>query len=472
MKKFNNYMRVLAALAVPAMVMTGCSDDDEPGGGSDGGGSEGSGGKYVLATTVEGSNGTTYVLVTAESLDEGSVTVVDNGLKNDGATQWVFHGTDYLYGLTYNQGNQGTTRSYVLGSNGAVKARDLEYNVSRFSSYGMYENYIISMATADGPVSQADANGYLPKTLTVTWLDVNAESKRENDTSTGVYSLENFVNNTGEYVTLAGVEPCGGRIFCGVVPMGLSQYGSAVDNGRYIRPECAHLVATADGGSGGGAYKRGELSGTQYPDECWVAIYENENMTNPILAHTDKISAPAGRFRSQYYQSVWATDDGDVYVFSPSYAKTMTDPVQQTSLAAGVCRIPAGSSQFDSYYCDLEAQSDGYSFMRCWYISGNYFLLQMYDQKLAPNLRSLSATHLAVFDAANKKLTYVSGLPSDVSSIGKTVYSRNGSVYIPVNSESGTPAIYRINPATAQAVKGLTVDATEVTGFGYMEPVK
>lgn len=29
---------------------------------------------------------------------------------NDGATQWVFYKDQYLYGLTYNQGNAGTTR--------------------------------------------------------------------------------------------------------------------------------------------------------------------------------------------------------------------------------------------------------------------------------------------------------------------------------------------------------------------------
>ncbi|TGG39388.1 DUF4374 domain-containing protein [Duncaniella freteri] len=56
--------------------------------------------------------------------------------------------------------------------------------------------------------------------------------------------------------------------------------------------------------------------------------------------------------------------------------------------------------------------------------------------------------------------------------IGKTVYAKNGNVYIPINITDGTLAIYKINTATAQAVKGLTIDATDITGFGYMQPTK
>ena len=130
---------VLAALAVP-MALTSCSDSDEP---NTGGVNEGNG-KYVFATTVQGSNATSYVLLTGESLDEGTLSPVNNGLLNDGATQWVFH-KNYLYALTYNQGNAGTTRSYILDTDGEMKARGTEYRISRFSSYGAYDNDILPM---------------------------------------------------------------------------------------------------------------------------------------------------------------------------------------------------------------------------------------------------------------------------------------------------------------------------------------
>ncbi len=467
MKKIT-LLRAFAALSFPAVVLSGCSENDEPGGGTQPGGTNA--GKFVIAATVTDSKGTTNLLFTAESLDEGHIALGNNnGLLNDGASQWVFHPDNYLYALTYNQGNAGTTRSYILDKEGYIRARDMEYKISRFTSYGICGDQIISTSTGDGPVSQADGNGYLPKTLLATYIDVKSETSRQNDTSTGIYSLENYLGN-GEYVTLAGLEKRGSDIFCGIAPMGLSQYGAAVGNGKWIRPGYEHLVKTADGGSNSSSYKKGELQWTQYPDECWVAVYKDNNLAHPAFAKTDRISYPCGRFKSQYYQTIWADDKGDIYVFSPSYAKTMTDPKQQTSLPAGVCRIPAGSTQFDSYYCDIETLSGGRSFMRCWPAGGSRFLMLMYDRPLTE--QGFVATDLAIFDAGNKKLTFVKGLPSDISSIGKTVYVQNGSIYIPINVTGGNPAIYKINSATGQAAKGLTIDATDITGFGYMDTVK
>ena len=467
MTRKDTMCRLLAATFIPAIALCGCSEDNNP---TDSGNYNNGEGKFVFATTITGSNGTAYDLITGESLESGNLTTVNNGLLNPGATQWVFY-KNYLYALTYNQGNAGTTRSYILGDNGEMKARDIEYRISRFSSYGTYGDYIITMSTGDGPSTLADKQGYLPKTLLLTYLDVANQTARGNDTSTGAYSMENFLGN-GEYVTLAGAEQCGSKLFCGAVPMGLSQYGSAYENGKWIRPGFEHLVHTEDGGTNSGAYKAGELVGTQYPDECWVAIYDNENMTNPTLAKTDKISYPCGRFKSQYYQTVWAADNGDIYVFSSSYAKTMTDPGQKTKLPAGVCRIPAGSTSFDDYYCNIEAQTPGgnRSFMRCWHAGGNRFLLIMYDRALTE--KDPVATELAVFDADSKKLTYVTGLPSNVSSLGKTVFVQNGNVYIPVNVENEEPAIYAINTSTAKAQKGVSIKANDITGFGYLTPAK
>lgn len=123
--------------------------------------------------------------------------------------------------------------------------------------------------------------------------------------------------------------------------MGLSKYGVKAEGGKYVKyPE---LVKTESGGSGSGAYEKGELQWTQYPNEAWVAIYANEKFENPKLIKTDKISYACGRNRSQYYQTIWTADNGDVYVFSPSYAKTMTAEVQKTTLPAGVVRIKANA---------------------------------------------------------------------------------------------------------------------------------
>ncbi|WP_294634134.1 DUF4374 domain-containing protein [uncultured Bacteroides sp.] len=465
MKK--NYLNKISFAALMAVALTACSDDngvpEVPVTGTDS--------SFVLATSVKDGEQTANVLLTSQSLEEGSVSVRNNGLVNDGATEWVFYKDRYLYALTYNQGNAGTTRSYVMGEDGQVHPRSAEYKVSRFTSFGQYGKYILSVSTGDGLAEYADADGNLPKMLLLTYLDVEAETAKASDSRGNKDALmaENFLGN-GEYVTLSGFEEANGKLYSGIVGMGLSPYGSAIDGGKYIREGYEDLVKTESGGTGSGSYKKGELLGTQYPDECWVAIFDNETLGGRKLIKTDKISYPCGRFRSQYYQCVWAADNGDVYVFSPSYAKTLTDKRQQTKLNAGVVRIKAGATEFDpNYYYDLEAQSGGVSFLRCWHAGGNYFLLRMYDRSFTQSGTPV-ANRLAVFNGDNGKLTFVSGLPEadQISDFGKMPYVADGHIYMPVATSDGYPAIYKINPATATATKGLTMEVNTATAVGRL----
>lgn len=465
MKK-NFFLAGLFATAMTGLALTSCTDTEVP----DGGNNNETKGDFVVAASVTASGNTTNVLLTSKTLDEGSVSTVNNGLVNDGASQWVFYKDQYLYGLTYNQGNAGTTRSYIMNSANEVQARSGEFAVKRFTTYGIYDKYIITASTGDGPTEYADDKQYLPKMFLLSYLDVAAETFKTNDTKVKAYMSENFLGN-GEFVTLAGILEHNKKIYSAAVPMGLSQYGAAVDGGKYILPGNETLVKTEDGGSNSSAYKKGELQWTQYPNECWVAIFDDAAMTTKKLIKTDKISYACGRFKSQYYQTIWEADNGDIYVFSPSYAKTMSDVRQRTTLPAGVVRIPDGQEDFDSYYCDLEEQSGGKSFLRCWHIADDYFLLLMYDRPLTET--GFEAKELAVFKAGSKKLTYVTGLPSAdlISGFGNTPYTENGYAYMAVTTTDGHPAVYKIDLSSATATKGVTVEATQITGIGKLSPL-
>ncbi len=460
---------VFVAIAA-AFALSSCSDSDEPTPEPNpGGGSAADISGYVVASSVTASGNTTNVLLTSQTLDEGSISTVNNGLVNDGATQWVFYKDKYLYGLTYNQGNAGTTRSFVLDSNGQLKARSGEFAVKRFTTFGIYDKYILTFSTGDGPTEWKDENGYVPQSFLVSYLDVAAEEFTTNDTKNQVYLLENFLGN-GEYVTLAGILERDSKLYTVAVPMWLSQYGVKDGDGKWILPGNEDLVKTESGGSGSGAYEKDELQWTQYPNECWVAIFDDATLTGKKLIKTDKISYACGRNKSQYYQMMWMADNGDIYVFSPSYAKTMKDVRQQTTLPAGVVRIKNGTTEFDdSYYVNIEEQSGGKSFLRSWHISGNYFLLLMYDRPLTES--GFTANQMAVFDAAAGKLIYVSGLPSAdiLSGYGNAPYMENGKAYIAVTTTEGYPAIYNIDPITAVATKGVTVQATQISGVGKLK---
>ena len=128
---------------------------------------------YVIASQGTFSNTTTNALLTAETLASGTLGM-EQGLVNDGASYWVFWGDKYLYGLTYNQGNAGTTRSYVMNADYTLSARSAEYAVRRFTTVGTYDKYVMTTSTGDGPTEWADENGYLPKSILVSLLDVEA----------------------------------------------------------------------------------------------------------------------------------------------------------------------------------------------------------------------------------------------------------------------------------------------------------
>lgn len=468
MKK-NHLLTGLFVATVAGMALTACSDDESNGGS---GSSNVTIGNYVIAATVTSSSTDTYVLLTAESLDEGEITTVGNGLVNEGATYWVFYGNRYLYALNYNQGEAGTTQSFIMNTAGALEKRSQEYYVNRFTTYGFYDNYIMATSTGDGPSDMKDENGYLPQSFLISYLDVDNQTYTSNSvTQTTPFLSENFLGN-GEYVTLAGLEQVGSKLYAAAVPMGLSQYGCMQKNEdgsyKWVLPGNEDLIKTESGGSGSGAYDKDELQWTQYPDECWIAVFKDRTLTEYSLIKTDKISYACGRNRSQYYQMNWLADDGYVYVFSPSYAKTMSDSRQQTTLPAGVVRVNTQTEQFDdAYYYNLEEKADGASFLRSWYIGGEYFLLLMYDKAITASDKV--ANRLAVFNTSTGNLSYVSGLPSNVSGFGNTPYMENGNAYVAVTTTSGYPTIYKVEPSSATATQGLVIRATSLNGVGRLE---
>ena len=427
-------------------------------------------GTFVIPADITASgNAASHVLLTTANLSSGTLSPRDNGLLFDGGFEYIFFQNKYLCTLQYNQANAGTTRSYIL-RNGQLEKRDKGFEVRRFTTYGTWNDELMTVSTGDGNKDAADANGYLPKTFLVSYLNIPAETERNNDTKQPQFLSENFLGN-GEYVTLSGLLQREGKLYAAASPMGLSQYGSAVDGGKYIRNGYADLVKKENGGRQSSAYKKGELQWTQYPDECWIAIFDNNAFEGRKLIKTDKISYACGRFKSQYFQMIWNDADGDLYVFSPSFAKTMTDKRQQTSLPAGVVRVKKGEADFDkNYYFNLETLTGGRAFQRTFPVGGDNFLFYLYNKGYGQLTNQDLANELGVFSAKSGKFVSVTGLPADVVSLGNRPYAENGVAYVPVMTKTGKPAIYQINLSTGVATRGVEVDATHLNAVGRLLP--
>ena len=338
----------LAAALCVGGALTSCSDDDTTSGGGNGNGGTTTPGtsKYVIAAKADEG---TY-LVTSESLDEGSVTVLGNGTEAIGASYWIFYGQQYLFGLQYNDGNAGTGTSYALNAATGKVKEAREYTFNRITTYGTWGDNVITCSTNDGS-QEKDAQGNFAKYLQFNYLNVHS-----GNTTTGKRIAENFLGN-GEIVSFAGFVEANGKLYTSVVPMGMSHYGV---NTFPEKVTDQALIATSDGGSGSGQYTAGQIPSTQYPDNAFIAIYSGDSFDEtPVIVKTDKIGFASGRKKSQYYQTIWAADNGDLYVFSPGYGRTATSSADLKKvtgqLPSGVVRIKAGETQFDAnYYYNLE----------------------------------------------------------------------------------------------------------------------
>lgn len=422
--------------------------------------------KYVIAATT----GDATYLITSESLDAGTVTSVGNGTETIGGSYWVFYGTDYLFSLKYNDGEAGTGASYILDQATGKPTEHNSYTFNRITTYGIWGNNVITASTNDGS-KETDGEHYAK------YLQFNYLNATNGTTTTGTQIAENFLGN-GEFVSFAGFVEANNKLYTSVIPMGMSHYGVNTFPDKITD---ADLVAKSDGGTGSGSYTAGQIPATQYPDKAFIAIYNGNSFNEtPTIVETDKIGFACGRFRSQYYQTIWAADNGDLYVFSPGYGRTATsssDLKKVTgTLPSGVMRIKAGETTFDSnYYYNLEELGNKKPMFRCWHITQDYFLLQMYTDGVAGMMNGKNAvvTELAIFKAEDGKLTTVSsGLPnqSSITSLG-TPFCTNGMAYIPVVINDGNyPALYKIDPATAIATKGISIIADEVAAVGLLSP--
>lgn len=452
-----------AALLLGGAALTSCSKHETttpPPGSGDGSATAES--AYVVIATV----GDASYLLTAESLDAGTVSARGNGTEVIGGTYWVFKEMNYLFALVYNKGGAGTGASYYLDASGRPTEK-YTYEFNRITTYGTWGDRVVTVSTGDSRTT--DAAGNIAQALLFNYLDEATGGQ-----SSGSVLAENFLGN-GEKVTFAGMVEANDRLYTSVVPMGMSRYGIAAWPEAVTDPE---LIAAADGGSGSGSYVAGTIPSTQYPDRAWVAIYDGDSFDRtPHIASTDRIGYACGRMRSQYYQTIWAADNGDVYLFSPGYGRTATSSADLKRVTgtkpSGVVRIRAGETEFDpDYYVNFEQIGTRHPLYRCWHISDDYFLLQLYSDGVEGMMSGTSAVtnELAVFKAGEQRLTPVTGLPDDLAGFGGEPFGEAGAVYVAVTVSGGDyPALYRIDAATGQATKGLTIDAAEaVAGVGKL----
>ena len=450
----NNFSKCAFAALTLAASLTACSSDNDPVIDNNNGSDITS--AYIFTGT--NSEGTANYIADVASLDEGETSIVGNGLETFTGTEWFTYKDKYLFRLQYNQGNNGGTSAYFLNSLGQIEQTDYTFDIQRFTTYGIYGDYVITAAAAAS--STLDDQGNAAYGISVTYLDAEKGTTANRD----MIMAENFLG-TGEYATLSGIVEANGKLYSAVIPLGLSAYGSAAENGKWVKAGNEDLLAVAENGAR-------TLNTTQYPDSSFVVIYDNEKMENPTIIRTDKMSYACGRMRSQFYQCIWPAANGDIYVFSPNWSRQQTDARLRSDHKSKVMRIKAGAKEFDETYgaVDIETLAGGLPLFRCWNMSEDYFLCQFYGAGM--NTMGTGANVLGIYQGSTKKLTLIQGLPATdvITAFSKRPYTDdNGLTYITVQTNDGSkPAVYSINPATATAKKGLEIECGQINYAGKL----
>ena len=449
----NNFNKCALAALTLVVSLTACSSDSDA---VIDGNENNISSAYIFTGT--NSEGTANYISTIASMDEGETSIVGNGLETFTGTEWFTYKNKYLFRLQYNQGNNGGTSAYFLNNKGQIEQCEYTFDIQRFTTYGIYGDYVITAAATAS--STLDAAGNAAYGISVTYLDAENGTTRNRD----MIMSENFLG-TGEYVTLSGIVEANGKLYSAVIPLGLSAYGSAANDGKWVKAGNEDLLAVADNGAR-------TLSTTQYPDSSFVVIYDNEKMENPTIIRTNKMSYACGRMRSQFYQCIWPAANGDIYVFSPNWSRQQTDARLRSEHKSSVMRIKAGAKAFDESYgtVDIETMAGGMPLFRCWNMSEDYFLCQFYGAGM--NTMGTGANILGVYQGSTKKLTLIQGLPSTdvISAFSKRPYTdANGLTYIAVQTSDGNkPAVYSIDPATATAKRGIEIECGQINYAGKL----
>jgi len=402
------------ALCLAVLVLAGCSKDDNPAPGPD---ENTVTDKYFFAAVADGY---TYVMAVNDlSKDTTITTKYPGSIEHQGSyTQWGYSGTNALFAIEYRQGNPAPGSVFQLSATGVLKQMNDFILDKGFNTIGSFSHYLV-----------AGANG---ETLTAPYAD---------KTGSLFYSFDLNNNNTITPYQVLGENFVGDQTasFVGIADAGNDNFFTAVNLAVGPSERAVNV------------------------DSIYIAKF-NANMQLVKIYGDNRLSFSGGQFRSARYGQMANDADGNTYVFSTGYGTT--------TKKCGALLIKKGVDAFDSYYFDIETASGGYKIRKVWNITGDYFLLEMYNAAGVP-ANGAAATQYAVARMSTKTFTWVrNGFPSidNITSVGWP-FTADGKAYVPVVTTDAYPAVYVIDPTTGIAKKGISIsDATSIPGLGKLTP--
>lgn len=400
-----NIKTTLAALFVAVTFAVSCSDDDN---------APANPGNFILAVTPAASTGVADYLLTASSLDTGSVSTAENGVEQDGTYRYYVIHNNKFFSMLYGQGNPGAVTAYDIQAGALNKLTN--FQTETVQSFAPVNNDLLLVKIARNLA-----------TPTSSWYKVSTESLTI--TSEGTMNTLEITGDLGELAHFTWIKQVGDKVY--------APYQTIKDRSF----------------------------NTDYPDKAWIAVFNYADMSLDKVIEDDRTSF-IGRY---FMDGLSIAENGDIYAFSPS-AATTGGTLSSTKHSA-ITRIKSGTTEFDEYYFDVEDASGGNNITSWLYVGNNNYIV--HSQAKSERTSFPSGRRVAVVNVINKTYDIVSGLPAfdDIASLTTNNYTpkdgRTG--YIGVNLKDGTGYVYKIDVATKTATQGLKVDGGTLTAIQHLD---
>jgi len=401
-------LKAIPALLLAASIFSSCSKDNG------GPGTPDNPGNYILTVTPAASTGVADYLLTASSLESGTISTAGNGVEQDGTYRYYVTHNNKFFSMLYGQGNPGAVTAYDI--------RDGKLN--------KLTNFQTETVQAFAPVKDDLLLFKISRNLETpnsTWYKVNTNSLLI--TSEGTTNTLELTGN-GELAHFSWLTQVGDKVFAPYFCI----------SGRNFS--------------------------TAYPDSAWIAVFNYADMTLDKVIKDDRTS-----FIGRYFTDGLAvTDNGDIYAYSSSVAVD-AEGEMNSSKPSAITRIKAGTTEFDqSYFFNFETASDGMNITDWIYIGNNTFIVNA-NVKADKGAYSTGTT-VGIVNVVDKTFKKVTGLPdvADINSMTTNNYTpKDGKTgYIGVNLNNGTSYVYKIDANNQTATQGLKVEGGTITAIQYL----
>lgn len=404
-----NFTKALAALSL-AVVMTSCSKNNKD--------VPENPGNFILAVTPAATTGVADYLLTAGSLESGTISTAGNGIEQDGSYRYYVTSNNKFFSMLYGQGNPGAVTTYNITSGKLTK-------ISNFQS---------ETVQAFAPVNDDILMLKIPRTIAATgntlatWYRVNTNSL--------LIAADGSVNaieptGNGEIAHFSWIKQVGNKVYAPFF---------GIKNRSFE---------------------------TDYPDYAGIAVY-----TYPDMKYEKTIKDTRTSFIGRYFvDGLGVVENGDVYAFSSAVAQS--GGVMTSTKPSAITRIKSGTEVFDNtYFMNFETASNGYVITNWLYI-GNHNFIAHIEPKASKGAYA-TGRQLAVVNVLNSTVKPVTGLPAtaEISSITTNNYTpKDGrTAYFGVNlANSAGSYVYKIDAAAATAVRGLKVEGGVITAIQHLQ---